>query len=185
MGNCRYVSDITDICHVSWQWKIKNYLGESVRRTRRNVREKLLWNNQNQRKGESVSRDVCDKGSAALSGLDPLFQTLFSCGSPSSQQVLPAWLSPLSCKSSFWSAGCFSLLLIHFFLLPVPSCCQSILQSPSPRFSQLLAECLSLGIPLQTSSQTNRPLTSHKPRFTVLQDGNGKAVGYWGLVFTF
>lgn len=144
------------------------------------------------RKGESVSTGICDNGSAVLSGLYPLFQMLFSCGSPSSQQVLPAWLSPLSRKSSFWSAGCFSLLLIHFVLLPGPSSCyQSILQSPSPRFSQQyfhssLLNVSPLGYPFkQVPKPTGLGQTSHNPRFTILQDGNGKATGYWELVFTF
>lgn len=65
---------------------------------------------------ESGSRGICEIGSAVLSGLCPLLQMLLACGFPSSQQVLPAWPSPLSCKSS-WSVGCFSLLLIHFFSL--------------------------------------------------------------------
>ena len=66
----------------------------------------------------------------------------FSCGylfsQPAVKQVLSVWLSlPLSDLSLLSKVlAVFSLLLIHSFLLAVPSSCyQSILESPSSRFS--------------------------------------------------
>lgn len=121
------------------------------------------------------------------SGLHPLLQLLFSGGFPPSQQVLPVWLPPLSCES-FWSAGSFSLLLIHFLslsssflLLP-----QKSLQSHHQTFSffhSSLVNVPPLGHPFEQVPKSPGPWLPTSPHLPFCR--MEMTVGYSGLVFTF